>query len=52
VPLTPAFAGFNGLLITGIGGAALPQPLVFNPGEALAREDCPNGSGETEGGQQ
>jgi hypothetical protein len=40
VPLTPAFAGFNGLLITGLGGVALPQPLVFNPGEGLASEDC------------
>ncbi len=41
VPLTPAFAGFNGLLITGVNGAALPQPLVYNPGAALASEDCP-----------
>jgi len=41
VPLTPAFAGFNGLLITGLNGVALPQPLVFNPGEGLASEDCP-----------
>ena len=41
VPLTPAFAGFNGLLITGIDGVALPDPIVFNPGEALASEDCP-----------
>ncbi len=41
VPLTPAFAGFNGLLITGIDGVALPNPIVFNPGEALASEDCP-----------
>ena len=40
VPLTNAFAGFNGLLITGINGAALPAPVVYNPGESLASEDC------------
>jgi hypothetical protein len=40
VPLTNAFAGFNGLLITGAHGAALPAPLVFNLGEALASQDC------------
>src|SRR5262249_11595898 len=28
VPLTNAFAGFNGLLITGAQGARLPSPLV------------------------
>jgi hypothetical protein len=41
VPLQPGFAGFNGLLITGVEGVVLPQPLVFNPGEGLASEDCP-----------
>ena len=40
VPLRNAFAGFNGLVISGLGGGALPAPLVFNPGEALAGEDC------------
>ncbi len=40
VPLTPAFAGFNGLLISGINGVALPQPLVYNPMEG-ASENCP-----------
>jgi len=40
VPLTNAFAGFNGLLITGVNGAALPAPVVYNPGEAPASEDC------------
>jgi hypothetical protein len=41
VPLRNAFAGFNGLVISGQDGVALPMPLVFNPGEALAGEDCP-----------
>jgi hypothetical protein len=40
VPLTNAFAGFNGLLISGVDGAALASPLVFNPGEGLASQDC------------
>ena len=40
IPLTNAFAGFNGLLITGADGVALPSPLVFNPGEGLASQDC------------
>jgi hypothetical protein len=40
VPLTNAFAGFNGLLITGVNGAALPAPVVYNPGEAPASQDC------------
>ena len=40
VPLRNAFAGFNGLVISGLGGRALPAPMVFNPGEALAGEDC------------
>ena len=42
IPLTPAFIGFNGLLITSLNGAPLGSPLVFNPGEALAGEDCPS----------
>jgi hypothetical protein len=41
VPLTNAFGGFNGLLITGSNGVALPAPVVYNPGEAIAAEDCP-----------
>jgi hypothetical protein len=38
VPLTNAFAGFNGLLITGAQGARLPNPLVFNPGQPAAQD--------------
>jgi len=38
VPLTNAFAGFNGLLITGAQGARLPSPLVFNPGQPAASD--------------
>ena len=38
VPLTNAFAGFNGLLITGAQGARLPSPLVFNPGQSAAQD--------------
>jgi hypothetical protein len=45
VPLRPAFTGFNGLLVTSAGGVAFPQPLVYNPGEALAGADCPDSSG-------
>jgi hypothetical protein len=41
VPLTNAFGGFNGLLITGSNGVALPAPIVYNPGEAIVSEDCP-----------
>jgi hypothetical protein len=40
IPLPNAFAGFNGLLITGVNGAALPSPLVFNPGQPLATQEC------------
>ena len=40
IPLTNAFAGFNGLLITGAHGVALPSPLIFNPGEGLASQDA------------
>ena len=39
VPLTPAFDGFNGLLISGVNGQRLSLPLVFNPGQA-ASEEC------------
>jgi len=45
VPLPPAFVGFNGLLISSLNGATLPSPLVFNTGQALAGEDCPDGNG-------
>ncbi len=41
VPLTNAFAGFNGLVVTGINGQDLRNPLLYNPGEGLAVEDCP-----------
>lgn len=40
VPLTNAFNGFNGLLITSINGTNLPSPLVYNPAQALAGQDC------------
>jgi hypothetical protein len=46
VPLTPAFAGFNGLLITAVNGQKLAAPLVFNPGQALAGQDCPDSNGK------
>src|SRR6516162_1622864 len=38
VPLTNAFAGFNGLLITGANGVKLPSPLVFNPGQPATQD--------------
>src|SRR5262245_37788311 len=41
VPLRNAFAGFNGLLITGINGVKLSNGLLYNPSEQLASEDCP-----------
>src|SRR5262249_12889821 len=41
VPLKNAFAGFNGLLITGINGTNFPNGVLYNPGETLASEDCP-----------
>lgn len=45
VPLRNAFAGFNGLLVTAINGQNLPSALLYNPGEGLASQDCPqNGS--------
>src|SRR5215470_5178590 len=40
VPLTPAFAGFNGLAIVGSNGAKLPSPLVYNPGQAPVATNC------------
>ena len=40
VPLTDAFVGFNGLLITSMNGVPLPSPQVFNPGAPLAGQDC------------
>ena len=46
VPLTPAFDGFNGLLITAVNGQKLAVPLVFNPGQALAGQDCPDSNGK------
>ena len=41
VPLTNAFQGFNGLLVTAVNGQELAAPLLFNPGENLASEECP-----------
>jgi hypothetical protein len=41
VPLRNAFSGFNGLAVTAIDGVPLPAPLLFNPGENLAAEECP-----------
>src|SRR5262249_33265366 len=43
VPLTNAFNGFNGLLVTAVNGQELADPLVFNPGQNLASEECPQG---------
>ncbi len=41
IPLRNAFAGFNGLTVTALNGVPLPVPLLFNPGEGLAAEECP-----------
>jgi hypothetical protein len=41
VPLTPAFAGFNGLVLAGSNGAKLPQLLPYNPAQPVASENCP-----------
>src|SRR5262249_39913228 len=41
VPLTNAFNGFNGLLVTGVNGQDLAAPVVFNPGETMESEECP-----------
>jgi hypothetical protein len=55
VPLQPAFGdhdvnpptgGFNSLLITAINGQKLSVPLVYNPGQALAGQDCPDSNGK------
>ena len=46
VPLTPAFGGFNSLLIAGLNGQRLETPLVFNPSQPLAGQDCPDGNGK------
>jgi hypothetical protein len=46
VPLTPAFAGFNSLLIVGMNRERLTVPLVFNPGQAIAGQDCPDSNGK------
>jgi hypothetical protein len=41
VPLTNAFAGFNGLVISGDNGVKLATPILYNPGAAVASQDCP-----------
>src|SRR5262249_60901195 len=41
VPLTNAFNGFNGLLVTAVSGQELADPLVFNPGQNLASPESP-----------
>jgi len=48
VPLTPAFVGFNGLLISSLNGVTLSTPLVFNTGQPLAGEDCPDSNGKNQ----
>lgn len=48
VPLTPAFAGFNGLLISSLNGQTLAPPLVFNPGLPLATQDCADSNGKNQ----
>jgi len=45
VPLTPAFNGFNGLLVAAVNGQRLGVPLVFNPGQ-IATEECPDSNGK------
>jgi hypothetical protein len=45
VPLTPAFGGFNALLIAGVNGQRLDTPFAFNPGQA-AGQDCPDSNGK------
>src|SRR5262245_19079555 len=44
VPLTPAFAGFNGLLISSLNGVSLGSPLVFNQNQPYT-QDCPTSNG-------
>jgi len=55
VPLRPAFGdhsvnppvgGFNSLIIGAVNGQKLVNPLVFNPGQALAAQDCPDSNGK------
>jgi hypothetical protein len=57
VPLRPAFGdhdvspsigGLNSLLITAVNGQKLTVPLVFNPGQALAGQDCPDSNGKNQ----
>ena len=38
VPLRNAFAGFNGLIISGANGVPLPAQRPYNPGEAPGAE--------------
>src|SRR4029453_5831496 len=40
IPLRNAFAGFNGLVITGTNGTNLPNGIVYNPGGGLPSEEC------------
>lgn len=47
VPLTNGFAGFNGLVVTSIDGTVLGSPRIFNPGEGLAAEECPQNGAAT-----
>lgn len=44
IPLTDAFAGFNGFLITAIDGEALSVPRVYNPDQPLTSTDCKQGN--------
>jgi hypothetical protein len=55
VPLKPSFGdhdvnpptgGFNSLLIPAINGQKLAVPFVYNPGQALAGQDCPDSNGK------
>jgi len=47
VPLTPAFEGFNGLLVTAVNGTKLAVPLVFNPGQP-ATPTCPDSNNKNQ----
>jgi hypothetical protein len=40
VPLTNAFLGFNGLILTGANGVPLPAKRPYNPGQVLAGQEC------------
>jgi len=46
IPLTDAFAGFNGFLITAIDGEGLDDPLVYNPNQPLTGSDCKQGNND------